>query len=282
MAISRLARRTWSAGAGLILLALPLCARAVAQSDTLAEGAQSDTLTADEVVAEQLQDPVASLSSIPLLNTFDFGLGTASASRYTLSIVPNVALRFGSWVGISRTELPFIARGPFVPGGGNVSGIGDITETILLTPWKPTLGSDFGIGLVMLFPAASLDNGLGRNKWAIGPSAVIDNHSGHWTYGVQGNHQWSFAGSGTSDINSTAFGAFVARSWPSGFTINTSFDPTRDWENHQWTVPVLLGATTIVHLGAQRASVGGAARVFLEGPAGAPSWGFRLIFTSVL
>lgn len=42
----------------------------------------------EEELAKKLQNPVASLISVPLQNNFDFGIGPDDGFRYTLNIQP--------------------------------------------------------------------------------------------------------------------------------------------------------------------------------------------------
>src|SRR5262245_14580271 len=55
-----------------------------AQTDTSADTAQAQAAE----LAKKLQNPVASLISVPIQNNWDFGIGSASAMRYTVNIQP--------------------------------------------------------------------------------------------------------------------------------------------------------------------------------------------------
>ena len=62
----------------------------LAQASRTAGGsgaAPSDAAQAAEL-AKKLQNPVASLISVPIQNNWDFGIGPADAMRYTVNIQP--------------------------------------------------------------------------------------------------------------------------------------------------------------------------------------------------
>jgi hypothetical protein len=48
----------------------------------------------EEELAKKLQNPVASLVSVPLQNNFDFGIGSDDGFRYTLNMQPVIPFHF--------------------------------------------------------------------------------------------------------------------------------------------------------------------------------------------
>lgn len=83
----------WLAG---ILAPLPL-ARAGAAEDESAE------------LAKKLQNPVASLISVPIQSNCDFGIGREEAMRYTANVQPVIPFSITTdWNLITRTIVPVI------------------------------------------------------------------------------------------------------------------------------------------------------------------------------
>jgi hypothetical protein len=126
-----------------------------------------------EDLAKKLQNPVASLISVPLQSNWDFGAGHANAMRYTLNVQPVIPIALGEdWNLIIRTIVPFVHAEPPIAGGDGHGGIGDIVQSFFLSPEAPVGGWIVGAGPVFLYPSAS-DEPLGAEKWGAGPTAVL-------------------------------------------------------------------------------------------------------------
>lgn len=83
--------------------------------------AQSD---ADEL-AKQLQNPIASLISVPFQGNMDFGVGPYDGTRFTLNIQPVIPISISdNWNLIGRVILPFISQSD-VYFDSNQTGLGD-------------------------------------------------------------------------------------------------------------------------------------------------------------
>jgi hypothetical protein len=62
----------------------------------------------DTALAQELANPIANLTSVPLQNNFDFGGGRANAFRYTLNVQPVIPFTLNDdWNLITRTIIPF-------------------------------------------------------------------------------------------------------------------------------------------------------------------------------
>jgi hypothetical protein len=144
---SRLKRS--AAGALLGLLLLPGIARA------------QDT----EGLARQVQNPIASLISVPFQNNFNFGVGPNDDLQYTLNIQPVLPFKLNDdWNVISRTVLPLVYQPLLAPGVGDVFGLGDTQEQLYFSPAKAS-SFIWGVGPVLQFPTAT-DMAIGSGKWA--------------------------------------------------------------------------------------------------------------------
>src|SRR6266545_5506577 len=139
-------------------------------------------------LAKKLQNPVASLISVPIQNNWDFGIGSTNAMRYTANIQPVIPFSLNTkWNLITRTIAPVIYAEAPVKGGKGQSGLGDIVQSFFFSPAEPVDGWILGGGPVFLYPSAT-ENELGGEKWGAGPTTVVLRQQSGWTYGVLANH----------------------------------------------------------------------------------------------
>lgn len=240
--------------------------------------AQEDSTLAELV--NQTQNPVAALVSIPLQFNYDRIGPAEQGGKWLLNVQPVIPFSIGQdWNLISRTIVPLVDQNGTLPGGAaDVSGIGDITQTLIFTPKKPTAsGWIWGAGLRFLLPTAS-DDLLGGEKWGIGPTAILLKQEHGWTYGVSASHIWSVAGNDQrQDISTTYPQLFLSYSTKTRTTFSISTDPAYDWKSEQWSVPINAGVSQVTKIGGQLMSVGGGVHYWADSPRNGPEgWGFRL------
>jgi hypothetical protein len=249
------------------------------QRDAPADQASTGT---HEDVANQLQNPIANLTSVPLQNNFESGIGPEDGFGYTLNIQPVIPVPLGSNLNlISRTILPLIDQPEFVEGTGRKFGLGDLTQSFFFAPVSKS-ALTWGVGPVFLLPIAT-DDRLGTDKWGIGPTVIALVQLHGWTAGALVNHIWSFAGdSDRGDIDTTFMQPFVSYTLPSGLSFTTQTETSYDWETDQWTVPLALGAAQVLKLGKLPVSVGVFGRYWVEGAVSSPDWSIRVPITFVL
>lgn len=235
-------------------------------------------------IAKKLNDPTASLISLPFQNNFDFGAGPdGDGFQYKLNIQPVIPIELNDdWKIIWRTILPFITQKDII-GTTDQTGLGDLNTTIWLAPQKKHEGQPtIGFGPVIQLPTAT-DDLLGTEKWAIGPSFIFVHQSHGWTAGILANHLWSVAGEDDrQDLSVTFLQPFLSYTTPKHTTVGLNLESGYDWENEQWTVPINVFITQLVKIGKVPVSFQLGGRYYAEAPDQGPEWGFRFSATVVL
>ncbi|MGH8545074.1 MAG: transporter [Gammaproteobacteria bacterium] len=234
-------------------------------------------------IAKKLNNPVASLISVPFQNNFDFGGGPEDDGfQYKLNVQPVIPFALSEdWNVITRTIVPVLYQDDRI-GNSSQSGLGDTALSMFFSPRKPGPGGlIWGIGPEFFIPTAT-DDLLGAEKWGIGPTALVLRQEHGWTYGALVNHVWSFAGEGSrQDISSTFLQPFLAYQTKTHTTFGINTESTYDWENEQWTVPINPSVTQLVKIGKLPVSFQLGGRYYAEKPDGGPDWGLRFTATLV-
>lgn len=243
------------------------------------------TATDDEMseITKKLNNPVASLISVPLQNNFDFGGGPQDDGfQYKLNIQPVIPICLTEdWNLITRIILPYIYQEDRI-GNSSQSGLGDTTVSLFFSPSKPTEGGlIWGIGPDIYLPTAT-DSLLGAEKWGIGPTGLLLWQRGPWTYGALANHIWSFAGhDDRQDLSATFIQPFVAFQTRHHMTLTINSESSYDWENSEWTVPLNLMISQLIKIGKLPVNLQFGGRYYAQRPIGGPDWGLRFTVTLV-
>ena len=232
-------------------------------------------------LAMKLSNPISNLISVPFQNNFDFGGGSnGDGFRYSIDARPVFPFAISDdWNLISRTILPFVYQEDIV-GTSSQSGLSDTVQSFFFSPKAPTSGGwIWGAGPVLLLPTATNDL-LGTEKWGAGPTAVVLKQEGPWTVGALVNHIWSYAGeSGRQDVNSTFLQPFVSYTTKKQTTFDIGTESTYDWENSQWTVPLVLTVAQLVNIGNTPVQFSVAGKYYADKPDNGPEWGLRAQIT---
>jgi hypothetical protein len=249
-------------------------------ASTSASTAPDDTQNDEADLAKKLQNPVASLISVPIQNNWDFGIGPANAMKYTANIQPVVPVSISEdWNLIIRTIVPVIYAESPVKGGSSHSGLGDTTQSFFFSPKKPVGGWILGAGPVGFYPTAT-EEALGSGKWGAGPTLVALQQSHGFTYGVLANQIWSFTGQeDRTEVNSTflqPFASFTTKTYTT-FSLNT--ETTYNWQTEEATVPVNIGIQQLIKIGKMPVALQAGYRYYVEKPDGGPDWGLRFTIT---
>ncbi len=233
-------------------------------------------------IAKQAQNPIASLVSVPLENDFNPHTGVDKENSYVFELKPVVPLRLSdNWTLITRTIIPVIQVPDLAPGVRGTSGLGDVQESLFLSPAKagPVI---WGAGPVISFPTAT-EKILGTKKLSLGPTVVVLRSQGHWLFGSLVQNLFSVAGpSGRPDVNQMLLQPFVNYNLPHKWYLTSSPIITANWEarsGERWVVPVGGGVGKIVHFGKQPVNVYTQFFRNVQRPDGTSSWSARFNMT---
>ncbi len=255
---------------------------AVAARNAVAQPA--DKPSTDAQIAKNLSNPIAAMISVPLQNNFDFNGGPAGDGyRYILNVQPVIPFTLtDDWNIISRTIVPTIYQNS-MPTTSNQGGLGDITQSLFLSPSAPGPGGlIWGLGPVVVIPTAT-DDYLGAGKLGLGPTWVGLVQDSGWTVGLYGNHEWSVAGdSKRGAVNVTFLQPFLAYTTSTFTTFTVNSESTYDWEASKWNVPINAVANQLLRIGSLPVQLGVGPRVYLTHPTGGPDWGLRFAVTLLL
>jgi hypothetical protein len=255
-------------------------AQTAAAPHTVATSATAAEVDEAADLAKKLNNPISSLISVPFQSNWDFNIGPADGTRYTLNIQPVIPLSISKdWNLIIRTILPVISQTDVFGNSGTQSGLGNTTQSFFLSPKASWNGMTWGLGPVGYYPT-NTDSLLGPDKWGLGPTFVALVQPGQWTIGVLANQIWSVGGShNDQNISSMFLQPFIVYTTKShtSFALNT--ESTYDWETSQWTVPINLTIQQVFKIGKQPMALQIGGRYYAAAPSGGADWGLRVNFT---
>jgi hypothetical protein len=161
----------------------------------VAAGPSSPEAKDTGALATAAQNPIADMISVPFQNNTNFNAGPFNRAQDILNIQPVIPMHLNSdWNLISRTIVPLMSQ-PNPIFDSNTNGIGDITQSLFLSPTHPG-PVIWGVGPVYTMPSAS-DPILGTGKVLAGPTAVALVDAG--TLGYWRTRQQSMVGRGRSE-----------------------------------------------------------------------------------
>lgn len=251
-------------------LVLPFVISSLAGAPAFADGSKPS-------LSQQLANPIANLTSVPIQYNVLFGAGPDK--KGTISVVdiqPVIPIRLNEdWNLITRTILPLAATNN-LSDLADARGLGDTQASLFLSPEKTGPGGlIWGVGTVINLPTAT-DPLLGTGKWGAGPTAVALVQNETWTVGALANQLWTFD---SDEINKSFVQPWVTYDVKNGWSISATSQSSYDWNSGEWTVPINVGIAKLFDVGKQpvQFQVGGAYR--LAGPADAPLWGLQSTLT---
>jgi hypothetical protein len=266
---------TWSLAGQDTPIGVP--ATQIVSEETPAAAANTDALR------KAVQNPIASLISVPVQNNSNFNVGPDNRSQAILNIQPVIPTSIGeNWNLITRIITPIIYQ-PTTgePVNQGAYGFGDLNPSFFLSPAKPHK-IIWGVGTAVVLPTAT-NPVLGQGKWSMGPSLVVLAQPGKWTIGGLVNNVFSFAGqSSRANVNQMLFQYFINYNLQKGWFITWQPTLTANWEatnGGRWVVPFGGGVGRVTKLGFQPVSITAQMYGNAIHPPGASPWGMRLQIT---
>ena len=152
-------------------------------------GAAPSEESATESLQKAVQNPVASLISVPLQNNMNLGYESFNRTQDVLNIQPVIPAHISeNWNLITRIIQPIVWQPYPNQNTGIEYGLGDMNPTFFLSPAKPGK-LIWGAGPTMVIPTAT-SNITGQGQFSLGPSMVLLAQPPHWTLGVLINNVW--------------------------------------------------------------------------------------------
>ena len=232
----------------------------------------------DEIaeLARAVQNPVASLISVPIQNNTAFDWGPQGGTLNVANIQPVFPFDISdNWNLITRTIFPIISQPELIPGQGRETGLGDVVFTAFFSPAKAGK-LIWGVGPAVNIPTAT-DDRLGAKEWGLGPSVVFLTMPGNWVLGGLMNNIWDVNGS--TDINFFFSQWFANYNLDNGWYLTTAPIITANWEassGNRWTIPVGGGGGKVFMAGKQPMNVNLQAYYNIEAPMFVGDWSSRI------
>jgi hypothetical protein len=245
---------------------------------TTAGSATEASPASTEALQKAVQNPIASLISIPFQNNTNFGSGPYDRSQDILNIQPVIPVAISTnWNLITRIIQPIVWQPyPNAPTGG-AYGFGDMVPSFFFSP-RNSGKLIWGAGPQFILPTATNDI-LGQGKLSMGPTvvALIEPKTG--AIGVLVSNDWSVAGSGSRPgVNQMTLQYFANYNLQKGWYFSSSPVLTANWKassGNVWVVPVGGGGGRVMKFGPQPVNLNLQFFGNAVHPAGTSSWGMR-------
>jgi len=241
--------KTWTLVCTICVLAL--CSFVSAQETSEQE---ADSEAAE--LAKQVQNPLASLVSLPFQTNYNRGVGAYERTFFNMNVQPVIPYSRGDLNIITRTIVP-INSAP-IGETDSVFGIGDVSYTMFFSP-ASNGALTWGVGPALTIPSASNAEVLGSGKLSLGPSGVVFLGIGKWTMGAVASNSWSVAGDGDREDVNFFFGQwFLNFNLGKGWAIGTAPIITGDWEadpGNRWVIPWGVQISKVTHFGSRPANI---------------------------
>ncbi len=130
-------------------------------------------------LAQQAQNPIANLISVPFQNNTNFNVGPFDKEQNILNIQPVIPFKLNEdWNLVTRWILPVVYQPPVYQGDESDFGLGNFNPSFFFVKQvSPKLM--IGAGPTLLLPT-NTDRSLGPDKWGAGPTAAIVWTPGEW------------------------------------------------------------------------------------------------------
>jgi len=241
--------------------------------------ATSSGAQAQSDLEDKLNNPLASMISLPFQNNLEFGGGPdGEAVRYRLNVQPVVPFVLNhDWNLVTRTIVPISYQDGFSPNHERNFELGDVQSSLFFSPRKPVGGMTLGIGPVVSIPVAT--GHTGASQWGLGGTVLLLKQDHQWTYGLLASQVWGLGDDSDPNVSSLLLQPFLSKKLGGGYTLGFNTEATYDWPDDQWTVPVQASLSKLTTIGKQPVSLQGALRYYVDKPAYGPDWGLRFTIT---
>ncbi len=219
---------------------------------------------------------------VGVTNKIDIGLEATYLIHYG-GIFDSIIQKFHNFFGVPNARRNEVENNQFALNVENkngiwvdmnkpVSGFGDITQSLVLSPSSSKEGGiTWGVGPILSYPTAS--NNMGIGKFGMGPSIVALQIKGPRPYGILANHLWGFG----NDVSATFIQPILDYTSKKAVTYELTTEMTYDWATENWSIPLIFTANKLVTIGKQMFMIGGGARYWADNtPYNPQNWGFNV------
>ena len=216
-------------------------------------------------LAKTVQNPIASLVSLPFQYNINTRVGEFERVQTTLNIQPVIPFKLGEKATlVTRTIIP-VTSIP-IDETGSEFGFGDIQWSGFYSP-RSKGNLSWGVGAQFNLPTASNEELLGSGSISAGPAAVVFWGKGKWTAGFVASNVWDIADatgrtSEGDDVNFFFMQWFVNYNFGKGLALGTAPIVTCDWNydtmgsgDDQCTFPLGLQLSKVTFAGSQPLNV---------------------------
>jgi len=198
-----------------------------------------DPLTPSET-AKALHNPLSNLREVIFQLDVLPDVGPDNKTDWVGTVQPVWPFALGNgWKLVTYSIIPLVSQPGLTPGADRTNGLGDSTFFGYFVPPNES-NIIWGFGPALQAPTHTSDD-LGIDQWAAGPAVIVGVQPGNWSiFGLLDN-VWSFAGSGSEDINLLNFQYQAVYLYPKDWFFITNWTIEADWEapaSDRWTVPV--------------------------------------------
>ena len=226
-----------------------------------------------EEMAAKLANPNAPLASLTFKlqhRTFKGNLPNAdNQDSTTLLFQPSFPFaRENGDVIFFRPAIPINIDQPVFNTGkldfDSESGIGDISFDLAYGRTTKS-GILSAAGMVASVPTATYD-GLGNERWSLGPELLIGKISRKYVIGAFPNHLWDVGGWGDADVSLTTSQFFATYLLGGGWSAGTAPKLSFNHDTDQWTVPLNFNMGRTVIAGGRPWKLGMEVNYYVEQP----------------
>jgi hypothetical protein len=244
----------------------------------LAQTPQTEPAHDVDSLAKQTQNPVSSLTAVPLQFNFNTGGDLEDRTFFNLNFQPVIPFKATTnWNVIARTIVP-ITSFPGADGTRN-SGVGDIQLQLFFSPAKPG-GIVWGAGPIFSLPTATA-SAAETGTWAAGPTAVVVKMAGPWVLGGLVSQLWPLSdAAGDPETDLFTLQPFVNYNFGHGWALAFAPIITANWNapsGSEWTVPLGFGFSRTTVFNRRPISLGVQYYYNVERPDGAAGQQLRFL-----